>query len=386
MIELNDAICIICELAAEELFDRLDAVTAFSERDCKLVSAQIASAVSYLHLHHKVAHRDIKSANILCAHQNTTESGCIKLADLGFAVEFNEPRKSEFVDNCGTLEYYAPELCENMLARLRGEETIFYSPSVDCWSFGCVLYELLCGQPPFWSDDDVEQIHLILRCRLEFPDDPFAQVSDEAKSLIRGLLRPDQERRLTMAETLRHPWFARECRSTSEEEDDESNLRASPIESRLFPNLVGSETKANRGKTRGRRKSQVYQERFARGGRQSINEAFDVDQFVQDAHSGLKLDVNEEDIDSHKIRQQKSEYGVLRGPVRPRKPSQESMMSEGSDSYAFSEAEGATEAWKGPFARRSSAMLISDVQQALTVLSVADGLVQSDVKQAEGNE
>lgn len=370
MVELPEAVCVICELAAEELFDRLAAVSAFSEHDCKLVGAQIASAVSYLHLHHKVAHRDIKSANILCTHENTTESGCIKLADLGFAIEFNEPRRREFVDNCGTLEYYAPELCENMLARLRGEETISYSPAVDCWSMGCILYELLCGQPPFWSEDDVEQIHLILRCRLEFPDDPFAQVSEEAKSLIKGLLRPDPERRFTMAECLRHPWFARECRNTSEEGEE------TRLERLLYPNLVGSEVKANRGKTRGRRKSQIYQERFARGGRQSINEAFDVQQFVQDANGdALKLDVKENEIDSMKTRKHKSDYGVLRGPTRERKISTESIVSSASDFSFGGTADADTDengSWKGPFARRSSSVLIDDVQQALNVLSAAD--------------
>ena len=60
-------------------------VNALSEGDCKLVMAQVTSAMAHLHVKLKVAHRDLKSANILCCHPRTTEPGCIKLADFGFA-------------------------------------------------------------------------------------------------------------------------------------------------------------------------------------------------------------------------------------------------------------------------------------------------------------
>ena len=63
---------------------------------------------------HRVAHRDIKSANILCLHERPTDCGAIKLADFGFAVEVESVAHASLKDNCGTLEYYAPELCENV--------------------------------------------------------------------------------------------------------------------------------------------------------------------------------------------------------------------------------------------------------------------------------
>ena len=84
--------CVACELAAEELFDRLFTIERFPEADCKLVGAQIVAGLSHLHLTHLVAHRDIKSANILCKHDRPTELGCIKLADFGFATEFESAR------------------------------------------------------------------------------------------------------------------------------------------------------------------------------------------------------------------------------------------------------------------------------------------------------
>ena len=191
VVEVQEACCLVCELAKMELFDALQQVEALSEHECKLVMAQITSGLSYLHLRHHVVHRDIKSANILCMHERLTEAGCIKLADLGFAVRVSDHSACELEDNCGTLEYYAPELCENMLARITREDTIYYSTAVDCWALGCVMYECIAGEPPFWADDDVIQVHLILRSCLEFPKDVFGTISDEAIALMTGLLCPD---------------------------------------------------------------------------------------------------------------------------------------------------------------------------------------------------
>lgn len=104
VLETDDSVFVMCELASEELFDRMGAIGNLMESDCKLVVAQVASAVAHLHITHSVAHRDIKSANILCAHDQPTAPGCIKLADFGFTARFTDPRAAEFVDNCGTLE------------------------------------------------------------------------------------------------------------------------------------------------------------------------------------------------------------------------------------------------------------------------------------------
>ena len=80
------AVAVACELVpGGELFDMIDEVNALPEADIKLVMAQITSGIAHLHLQHNVAHRDIKSANVLCSHSRITEPGCIKLADFGFA-------------------------------------------------------------------------------------------------------------------------------------------------------------------------------------------------------------------------------------------------------------------------------------------------------------
>ena len=102
VVEHDEVVVVACELAAHELFDRIGAVENFSEHEGKLVVAQIAAGLAHLHLAHNVAHRDLKTANILCLHDNTTAAGCVKLADFGFAVEFESFHGTTFADNCGT--------------------------------------------------------------------------------------------------------------------------------------------------------------------------------------------------------------------------------------------------------------------------------------------
>jgi len=85
-----------------ELFDTLDEDQShFSENTCRMVTVQLASALAHLHLHHQVAHCDLKPANILCKHKDVTELGCVKLADFGFCQRFKSHKEAQFTFNCG---------------------------------------------------------------------------------------------------------------------------------------------------------------------------------------------------------------------------------------------------------------------------------------------
>ena len=66
-----------------------------------MVTVQLASALAHLHLHHQVAHCDLKPANILCKHKDVTELGCVKLADFGFCQRFKSHKEAQFTFNCG---------------------------------------------------------------------------------------------------------------------------------------------------------------------------------------------------------------------------------------------------------------------------------------------
>ena len=63
------------------------------------------------------------------------ENGYIKLADFGLAKPINDVASSF----CGTLEYLAPEVVKEQI----------YTKEIDYWTFGCLLFEMIAGRPPF---------------------------------------------------------------------------------------------------------------------------------------------------------------------------------------------------------------------------------------------
>ncbi len=88
---------------------------------------------------------------------------------------------------CGTPGYIAPEI-------LNKEP---YDGRCDFWSLGVVLYVLLCGNAPFFSQDNFELFRMITDGKYEFKDPVWNKVSDEAKDLITGLLKVNPAERLT---------------------------------------------------------------------------------------------------------------------------------------------------------------------------------------------
>ncbi|GAA0140072.1 non-receptor serine/threonine protein kinase [Lithospermum erythrorhizon] len=82
-----------------------------------------------------------------------------------------------------------------------------YGQEVDIWSAGVILYILLCGVPPFWAESEQGVALAILRGNLDFKREPWPQISDSAKSLVRQMLEPDPKKRLTAQQVLDHPWI-----------------------------------------------------------------------------------------------------------------------------------------------------------------------------------
>ncbi|AQK43560.1 Serine/threonine-protein kinase KIPK [Zea mays] len=111
-------------------------------------------------------------------------------------VEPTEARSNSFV---GTHEYLAPEI-------IRGDG---HGSSVDWWTLGIFLYELLYGKTPFKGPGNEETLSNVISQGLKFPDNPA--VSFHARDLIRGLLVKEPEYRLGSSrgatEIKRHPFF-----------------------------------------------------------------------------------------------------------------------------------------------------------------------------------
>ncbi|KAG8962148.1 serine/threonine-protein kinase KIN2 [Tulasnella sp. 419] len=158
------------------------------ERVARKFARQIGSALEYCH-RNNVVHRDLKIENILIS-----ASGNIKIIDFGLSNLYNPANHlSTF---CGSLYFAAPELLN---------AKVYTGPEVDVWSFGVVLYVLVCGKVPF-DDQSMPALHAkIKRGLVDYP----VWLSAECKHLLSRMLVTNPAARATLQEVLAHPWMLR---------------------------------------------------------------------------------------------------------------------------------------------------------------------------------
>uniref|UniRef100_U3J6V1 non-specific serine/threonine protein kinase n=1 Tax=Anas platyrhynchos platyrhynchos TaxID=8840 RepID=U3J6V1_ANAPP len=187
-----------CSLDGGELFSRIQdrGDQAFTEREASEIMKSIGEAIQYLHSIN-IAHRDVKPENLL--YTSKRPNAVLKLTDFGFAKETTT--HNSLATPCYTPYYVAPEVL--------GPEK--YDKSCDMWSLGVIMYILLCGYPPFYSNHGLAiSPGMKKRIRMgqyEFPNPEWSEVSEEVKQLIRNLLKTDPTQRMTITEFMNHPWI-----------------------------------------------------------------------------------------------------------------------------------------------------------------------------------
>ncbi|XP_053559704.1 serine/threonine-protein kinase DCLK2 isoform X1 [Bombina bombina] len=193
--ETSTELYLVMELVkGGDLFDAITSSTKYTERDAGAMVYNLASAMKYLH-GLNIVHRDIKPENLLvCEYPDKTKS--LKLGDFGLATVVEGPLYTV----CGTPTYVAPEIiAENG-----------YGLKVDIWAAGVITYILLCGFPPFRSENNLQEdlFDQILIGKLEFPSPYWDNITDLAKELIGCMLQVNVEDRYTADQILAHPWVS----------------------------------------------------------------------------------------------------------------------------------------------------------------------------------
>ncbi|KAK1667453.1 hypothetical protein QYE76_055612 [Lolium multiflorum] len=190
--EDDAAVHLVMELCeGGELFDRIVARGHYTERAAAGVTRTIVEVVQLCH-RHGVIHRDLKPENFLFA--NKKENSPLKAIDFGLSIFFKPGEK--FSEIVGSPYYMAPEVLKRN-----------YGPEIDIWSAGVILYILLCGVPPFWAETEQGVAQAILRGNIDFKREPWPNVSENAKDLVRRMLEPDPKLRLTAKQVLEHHWL-----------------------------------------------------------------------------------------------------------------------------------------------------------------------------------
>ncbi|KAJ5677179.1 uncharacterized protein N7477_002812 [Penicillium maclennaniae] len=157
-----------------QMLDYIISHGKLKEKQARKFARQIASALDYCH-RNSIVHRDLKIENILIS-----KTGDIKIIDFGLSNLFFAEKPSEDV------------LWQS-----------YTGPEVDVWSFGIVLYVLVCGKVPF-DDQSMPQLHAkIKKGVVEYPPG----LSTECRHIISRMLVTDPKQRASLNEIMNHPWM-----------------------------------------------------------------------------------------------------------------------------------------------------------------------------------
>uniref|UniRef100_A0A4W4E428 non-specific serine/threonine protein kinase n=1 Tax=Electrophorus electricus TaxID=8005 RepID=A0A4W4E428_ELEEL len=180
----SEVILILELVAGGELFDFLAEKESLSEEEATEFLKQILDGVNYLHSK-QIAHFDLKPENIMLLNRSVPHPR-IKLIDFGLAhkIDFSNDFKNIF----GTPEFVAPEV-------------VNYEPlglEADMW---------LSGASPFLGENKQETLANVSAVDYEFDEEYFSNTSALAKDFIIRLLVKDPKKRMTIQESLQHPWI-----------------------------------------------------------------------------------------------------------------------------------------------------------------------------------
>lgn len=184
----NDHQFIVTELATGgDLLDYVSGKT-LTEEEARFIFRQIVSGIEFCHMN-GLYHRDLKLENFVVLGR------LVKIIDFGLAKSYTDDQFDLLKTNCGSLKYIDPELIR---------QKPYAGEVADTWSLGVILFHLLSGSNPF---EGCEEVSLLLKAVMNKSYRLPQRLSDDAKDLLRRLLEPKVQNRLSLHELKCHRWF-----------------------------------------------------------------------------------------------------------------------------------------------------------------------------------
>ncbi|XWS14300.1 hypothetical protein CRYUN_Cryun36dG0110700 [Craigia yunnanensis] len=186
-----------------ELFDRIASKGKLSEAEGRKFFQQLIDGVSYCH-NKGVFHRDLKLENVLI-----DAKGNIKISDFGLSALPQHIREDGLLHTtCGSPNYVAPEILAN-----RGYD----GATSDIWSCGVILYVILTGYLPFDDRNLAVLYQKIFKGDTQIPK----WLSSGARNMIRRILDPNSDTRITMVGIKDDEWFKQDYTLAVPDDEEE---------------------------------------------------------------------------------------------------------------------------------------------------------------------
>lgn len=179
------------------LTDLLEARGHLNEGDIATISNEVIKGLHHLHMR-SIIHRDIKSDNILLG-----ADGQVKITDFGFCAELSAEKRKR-ATMVGTPYWMAPEIIKQKK----------YDASVDVWSLGIMMIEMIEGEPPYLSEEPLKALYLIAthgKPTLKHP----GRISSQLTSFLNSCLEVDVNHRAKSKELINHPFVISNARDVT---------------------------------------------------------------------------------------------------------------------------------------------------------------------------
>nr|DAD33916.1 TPA_asm: hypothetical protein HUJ06_012767 [Nelumbo nucifera] len=187
-----------------ELFDKIASHGRLKEDEARKYFQQLINAVDYCHSR-GVFHRDLKPENLLL-----DANGVLKVSDFGLSAVSQQVREDGLLHTtCGTPNYVAPEVINN-----KGYD----GAKADLWSCGVILFVLMAGYLPFEDSNLMQLYKKIFKADFNCP----SWFSTSAKKLIKRILDPNPETRISISEVIGNEWFKKGYKPPVFESEDVS--------------------------------------------------------------------------------------------------------------------------------------------------------------------